>query len=822
MIRFCDREVCCVEYESINRRELLDYFFHGNMDETVCVMDTNGRYRGRIVYYTLIRCEDVYQAVLEDSVTLDKEIWKNARNFFKNYESSYGEHVLLPVVDKEGRLVCFAYEDPDANRELRMLRELTETPDALQFSDIYPQYQCVKLYEFNELAFYFAEYLKSHDIAVRVVGEMWREFFTGTECQIPDYECLTVYAEGIEGRKRNHAENLKKSVSVEFECIDCIYETNLKKGYIRNAEGDCAALLKRLAGREIIILGIYRRAQEAYNFFVKNGLDICCFVDINREAQTQRLFGKRVISRIEAINSYKDPAFISCYSENSAWGMGETDYYEYMGYKRNESFFSLRDYTKIWEENLIHALKSTAVVLAGDALLCSRLSDYLQKQSVQVIGYLSTPRQEYENMKKMREISACDVTKDMMCLCVTPYFFNSEFRKEGKQAKDLKEYLKENGIDNFSFYFSDYKPYIKIEEKYDVKDSGYQIKPGKIVLGSIESCSGNMFFRGLLDGHPNIIMTSYGFVNSNLFWLCVCLSTAESADILPLFWKLCGKENTGIFNPVLFNEKMEQLLSYKSGFTSQELFVMIHLAYMYMCGREISEEAMKEMVIYWEPHNVDRDIVENYAQWLGTEETPCIILNLVRNICMRNGSALKGFFKKGWEYSELETFLCAVSYPSIEKVTYPYCERMVIRFEDLKCRPKEILQEVCQKWGIKWSDMLMKTTDNGKTSLYDNGERQISDFDLEPVYNCYEEYFSEFDRLRIMIACAPWQKKYGYPYVELSEFSRRELQEMFSKKFRFEDMIEHNGSRLLFDIKVMEIIRNQLQKVRVLENDKIL
>lgn len=33
---------------------------------------------------------------------------------------------------------------------------------------------------------------------------------------------------------------------------------------------------------------------------------------------------------------------------------------------------------------------------------------------------------------------------------------------------------------------------------------------------------------------------------------------------------------------------------------------------------------------------------------------------------------------------------------------------------------------------------------------------------------------------------APWQKKYGYPYVELSQFTRKEQQEIFLEKFYFE------------------------------------
>lgn len=45
MIRFCDKEVCCVSYETLDRSEILSYFFQNHMDEMVCVMDAEGKYR---------------------------------------------------------------------------------------------------------------------------------------------------------------------------------------------------------------------------------------------------------------------------------------------------------------------------------------------------------------------------------------------------------------------------------------------------------------------------------------------------------------------------------------------------------------------------------------------------------------------------------------------------------------------------------------------------------------------------------------------------------------------------------------------------------
>ena len=140
-----------------------------------------------------------HEAIRKEYLVWNKNIWKNAREYCKRHPRSGAEY-LIPVLDENNQLYCFAYEDLDANREVHMLRELTESPDVLQFTDIYPNYKCVKIHEFNELAYFFVKYLKRLGITVEVTGTMWRDFFDGHKCNVQDYECFTVYAEGIDGK----------------------------------------------------------------------------------------------------------------------------------------------------------------------------------------------------------------------------------------------------------------------------------------------------------------------------------------------------------------------------------------------------------------------------------------------------------------------------------------------------------------------------------------------------------------------------------------------------------------------------------------------
>ena len=70
-----------------------------------------------------------------------------------------------------------------------------------------------------------------------------------------------------------------------------------------------------------------------------------------------------------------------------------------------------------------------------------------------------------------------------------------------------------------------------------------------------------------------------------------------------------------------------------------------------------------------------------------------------------------------------------------------------------------------------------------------------------------------------MLINAPWLRKYEYPYVNMVQFTRRELYDMFSKRFRFEKMISYQSKKLEdeFKIELFFFIRAKLQKVRMME-----
>ena len=187
MIRFYDKEVFCMEFDSLSRSGLRTFFLKGNEKEIICILE-QGRYAGYITWPSLLGNDDLEESIQKDYVILDEAVWENSRKYFSAHETFFGEKVCLPVLNKEGQLICFAYQDEEADRELRMLGELEKCEGALTFRDLNPEYEGVTIHGFNEAAYYMAEYLMGLEIPVRVEGDLWKEFEIGEDYEVLSYK----------------------------------------------------------------------------------------------------------------------------------------------------------------------------------------------------------------------------------------------------------------------------------------------------------------------------------------------------------------------------------------------------------------------------------------------------------------------------------------------------------------------------------------------------------------------------------------------------------------------------------------------------------
>lgn len=802
MIRFCDKEVICVNKDTLSRAELVVYFLDNHREEKIYVIDALGKYIGYITYESLLG-NDLEAAICKECLILDETIWEQGRRYLSEGKSE------LPVVNKDRQMVCFAWQDYEANRELRMLDELLDCQRAADFREIFPEYDCVVIYGCNELAYYLADYLKKCNLTVCLEGDLWKEFLIWTEDgeyrreDFLDYKVYAVYSEGVLPTEERVA--WKESVSAEFECIDLIYEENIRRGHIRDIEMDFLNMVDRLVGKQIGILGTSQEALDAYDLLLGYGVDIYCFVESGKD----NLFGIQVINGVKAREN-EEIIFVDPCARYSAWGFGGTDLYHYFGYKRNKQFLLLQDYIEIPRNGLCNVLSrvqrqsGSRLVLVGDPWLSWKLGQILKSLDenalekivcCDILGRGSCN----EDKKRFTQISVEEVSEKDNCLIILPeqyacYDFERQQSYYNILCKEIREKLEQFVPAMVETYFTENSALIKYEQNIFGKSDINQYKVGTIIIGAHENGNGNFFFRSLLDHHPDVLMLDDGYLSENLFSICIRLSTKKGLDILTLFWKLCYSEAVDwrrgwVQVEILkFNMCMEKMLSEKDTFTSQELFVMIHIAFARMLGKEIKD--LSKMVIYWEPHGVPRDTSEEYSDWLHQVADSRFIINMIRNYCTRTGTLIKydwTFFKEeGIQKNKNRMYFDIIGIESFvykQKKKYDGWKRIEIKFEDLKCNPKQELLNLCRILGLMWSDTLLETTFHGKQAYYGD----VTGFDLRPVYGINHKHFSTFDIFKISMLARPWQKRYKYPFVDSLDFSRRELMEMYRKEFCFEE-----------------------------------
>ncbi len=320
MIRFCDKEVYSVAYGDITRSELLHYFLKGHKDELVCVMDGE-KYLGIISYTSLLGSPVLQECIQKKYAVLDETVWAVCHKYFIGHKSIFGEVVVFPVLSRSGQLICFAYQDEEADREIRMLHELESCEDALGFKDLKPEYDGVTIHGFNELAWEMAEYLTQQGIPVNTEGELWQELYMDEKHTMLNYRNYEIWAEGVHPKSSSLEEEQSRSSSVEFECVDEIYEANIKAGRITDADGDFNTLIKRLKEtNEIIIVGKNTKAQDGYDLLLANGIDICAFCAWDEGCAGRTLLGRPVLSLDKIREQYNAPVFIECESKHSGGG----------------------------------------------------------------------------------------------------------------------------------------------------------------------------------------------------------------------------------------------------------------------------------------------------------------------------------------------------------------------------------------------------------------------------------------------------------------------------------------------------------------------
>ncbi len=750
--------------------------------------------------------------IASESIIFGENVWNDGKKYFRNYLCHDAAEVqMLPVENEDHETICYAWQDNEANRELRMLRELDENKEVLQFGEVFHGIREVVVCGCNELAYYFVKYLERQHIAVTVTGKYWEYFGYENDINVDlnGGDKLIIYAERTIPQTSDLYQTLIRSASSEFECIDKIYEENVQAGKIKDKEEDAASLWGKLSGKDIVILGTDAKSQDTYDLLYEHGIDICCFAEKNNK-RAKFLLGKKIVGIEKLINNGKELVFISGHDKNSALGNDELELLDYQGYVRNKNFFLLNDYMDIPSSNLVHVLRNKNVRLAGDEKLCRLVSDYLQDVEWGEVDV------------KYTELSQCSKMKETDVLCIVNQWYAYEQFGDNPKVWSFREEL--SGMEDeisYTDYFSNPSALVKADlylnrnnDKYSVK----QLIPKGMLLGRIPYKSGNILFRGLLDGHPDIVKLDYGKINTNLFFYCIRLANEKPENIIKEFEEIFKIEqmipsHVEMSNWGMLKKRLEDLLILKDRFSSQELFVLFHIAYTEMIsGKTLSD--ISDKIIYWEPHHFPRTAIPFLALWLEDEKINGQTIYMHRDNSVWMGSSYIPYAKGQKEANSLEFVYCMARDDMVweDDISYQNWKEFHVRFEDLKLHPKEELLKICDRLRITWSDTMLHTTKDGETWDYEG----ILDFDIKPVFNKYEEYLSAFDRFRILLISSPYQKKYGYVYESSMRFSRSELREMFLKPFKFQENLEFvdEKARILYQVRAYEILRMALWRVR--------
>lgn len=736
-----------------------------------------------------------------DCLTMNRTIWKQGRKYFKYHRNVQ----KIPVMDKDGSFLCYAFQDTDADRELRMLQELNDSRKVLHFEDVYPEYHCVMIQECNELAYSLAKYLQSRGIPVIVSGKYWDQIEEWHGGKTSSGNTLTIYAEGTWEHNGDLSYELMRSASVEFEYVDNLYKENIKRGFITNAKCSYQEWIEELRDKEIILIGTGNRVQDIYDMLAADGLDIAAFLSAAPK-NGLRLLGKEIIGTND-LEKYTNPVFIEV-GKNSALGAGHLDEYVYYGCRRNQDFFFFQDYADVQKNSLSNVLAGRQIVLLGDELLSGYLKQYMVER-----GKEENSVQYYETLEKDYE------GEDVIGIIAALEFFGvaDSAGKWRSEINHYKQMLKEHHIEDHTLYFTMTNSFVRLkmgEKRYFMKE----LRPKGILMGAINAHSGNVFFRDCLDNHPNIIQLGYTPFENNLFYYCIRLAQMPVSSVVPALFesykRLTGEECFQATFPKcdVFRQRCEFVLNGIKAVTPQELFVMFAVAYNEMMGRGVHD--ISQTYIYWEPHS-GQDIFLRflYMNWLGEEQVRNVVVYLARNSLISAGAGLRFMQRTNQKLGLVQMMRIMLNIPYILDLKEEIFEGIILKFEELKLSPKETWQKLCDKLDIPWSDTFLNTTRFGKSSSFNDGDKKITGYDLAPVYRDHADLFSPFDKMRICYCKAKYQKMYGYPYEDTA-FTMKELREMFLKEFKSQRVLGidvEEGEKAYFD--AYEFAQRRLREI---------
>lgn len=333
---------------------------------------------------------------------------------------------------------------------------------------------------------------------------------------------------------------------------------------------------------------------------------------------------------------------------------------------------------------------------------------------------------------------------------------------------------------------------------------------------------GTFFLDSVLDNHPNILFLGKHPFTANLLFFIWELRGIPREKLpealkdayehkkqrlslpLPPIWG--GGEDDYFDKWEIFTKYFLEATAGREELSDRDIFIAVHIAHFYMLGREYHSRVTP--VIYVEAH-MNEESSPVTINWLRANFGTYAGCHMARDTIAQSGSWVRN--QSATELRKKQAFLTALrEFGFAKEYRYSRQPSLVMRFEDLKLYPKETLAPLCRVMDIPWEDTFLQTTDQGKPTKYNLiYTYTVKGYDIKPVFNRYEEYFSSFDRFRLDLLFRERQKAFGYPCIDMDYygFTTEQIKQWFQLPFKIESLLkfESQEERMAWRSHISEI-----------------
>lgn len=577
------------------------------------------------------------------------------------------------------------------------------------------------------------------------------------------------------------------------------------------------------SGRPLILYCGGQYGEIAYNSILRYDMEPVCMCDNSPEKFEKDFFNLPILNYNQCKEKYKDAIFLITSESRSTCNIIAQSL-EREGKKRDEDYFVFMDfdYKESSFNYLEQIIKRHQVILVGDFFLCKALSEFLDRRNISCKSdILYCSQFKNENDTKIdgggdgQTIAALSECKEAYPEAI--YFVLCKETEDliDKYNNKIKEAMYQIGIKNISFYFNHNYTFLtdcleqpQVEKGRSLTETGRRNKiriedVDKVLFLFDSDFSGSYFMNTILDSHPYILSLGYNPLQANLWFYIQEIKNKATLEEFPHKLLQCYKGHLDREDRYNFDSTFPDPEKFITEFHSaaegyeklndKQLFISVYIAYHYMIYQEEPIDKDNEgrdikPVLYLEPHG-NFKAYPVLGKWLHDNFKNVVYLKLLRNTITRLGSIFRlQTSYKGWiELNDVKR----IGNLSLETKNFKEYKQNVValRFEDIKLYPHETLNYLLDLLEIPWSDALEETTLNGKPASYSSkGSYQTAGYDLRPVYNTYDEYFSSFDRFRLDLLFHKKQRAYGYPYLDLDlyQFQDSQIESFFKYPYKFE------------------------------------